>query len=168
VCPKCENDGKYGINLIQLLSTIKADDYSNPLRIGELQIKFRPLSYKEVNEGNLAQFQMQREISAMQAIEDPDARQTKSSEIMKLITKINMRLISSTIESISINNDVVTNSEFIQEFLEHCDRNAYENIRTQVAKIRENSTTKPQKIKCINCSHEYEQALALNITDFFD
>jgi hypothetical protein len=167
-CPKCENEGKYGINLIQLLSTIKADDYSNPLRIGELQIKFRPLSYKEVNDGNLAQFQMQREISAMQAIEDEDTRQAKSSEIMKMITKINMRLISSTIESISINNDVVTNREFIQEFLEHCDRNAYENVRTQVAKIRENSTTKPQKIKCVNCSHEYEQALALNITDFFD
>ena len=53
-----------------------------------------------------------------------------------------------------------------EEFLEKCDRNAYETIRTQVSKIRENSTTKPQKIKCVNCGHEYEQALALNITDF--
>ena len=167
VCPSCNNEGKYGINLSQLLSTIKADDYSNPLLIGELQVKFKPLSYKEVNQGNLSQFHMQREINAMQSIEDEDARQAKSSEIMKSITKINMNLISGTIESISIQAEVVTNSEFIMEFLEKCDRNAYETIRTQVSKIRENSTTKPQKIKCVNCGHEYEQALALNITDFF-
>jgi hypothetical protein len=167
-CPKCENEGKYGINLSQLLATIKADDYSNPLIIGELQVRFRPLSYKEVNDANLAQFQMQREIATMQGIEDENARQAKTSEIMKMITKVNMGLVNHTIESIAIHDQVVTDRNFIQEFLEHCDRNAYENIRLQVSKIRENSTTKPQKIRCVNCSHEYEQALALNVTDFFE
>lgn len=166
-CPSCENKGKYGVNLIRLLSTITSDDYNNPLVMGEVSVRFRPLSYKEVNDNNLLQFNLQREITAMQAIEDETARQEKSNEIMKIITKTNMDLITSTIESISVPSEVVTDRDFIHEFLEKCDRNTFESIRLYVSKIRTDATTKPQRIRCVNCSHEYDQELALNVADFF-
>jgi hypothetical protein len=168
-CPACENEGKFGINLSYLLSTIKADNYDNILHAGELQVRFRPLSYKEVNEGNMAQFLMQRKIREMQAMEnlDDEARNKKSSDLMVEIQKINADLISKTIESISVESTVVTNKEHISEFIDKCDRNTYEAIRTHVSTVRTNSTIKPQEIKCVNCGHEYNQELALNITDFF-
>ena len=166
-CPSCKNEGKYGVNLIQILSTIKGDDYSKLLEFGDLKIKFRPLSYKEVNKGNLIQFEMQREIAALEAIEDPQVRQTKSSETIKKLSSMNMEVIASTIDSIILPDQIVTNPEFITEFLTQCDRNIYESIRNTISKLRENSQTKPQKIRCVNCSHEYEQSLALNVSDFF-
>ena len=169
-CPKCENEGEFKINLSYLLSTIKADNYDNVLHVGELQIKFKPLSYKEVNEGNTAQFLMQRQIREMQVMDETDieARNKRSSELMKDIQKINADLICKTIESISVETMVVTNRDHINEFIDKCDRNTFESIRTHVSTVRENSTIKPQKIKCVNCSHEYNQELALNITDFFE
>jgi len=167
--PSCENEGEYKVNLSYLLTTIKSDDYNNILHVGELQVKFKPLSYKEVNNGNMGQLLMQRQIREMQAMDDADeeSRNKRSSELMKAIQKINSELICNTVESISVESTVVTNREHITEFIEKCDRNTYEAIRTHVSTIRTNSTIKPQQIKCVNCSHEYNQELALNISDFF-
>jgi len=169
VCEKCENDGKYGVNLIGLLSTITADDYNNPLLMGELKINFKPLTYRDINTGNLGQFEMQREIIALQAMEDEVTRTEKSAVTMQKLTKMNMELIANTVYSITIpTGEEVTNREHINEYLESCDRATYEAVRQHAIKLREASTTKPMKIKCVNCSHEYEQTLSLNITDFFE
>ena len=168
-CPSCEEESKYGINLAYLLGTIKSANYSEPLVIGELSIKFKPLTYKEANAGNMSQFLLQRQIREIQMMPDADEeiRNKKSSELMKVIQKVNMDLISNTIESISVGDEVVNNREYLHEFLEKCDRNSFEKIRTFVTNIRLESTIKPQKLKCVSCSHEYSQELALNITDFF-
>ena len=169
ICEKCENDGKYGVNLISLLSTITADDYNTPLPMGELKIKFRPLTYRDVNAGNLGQFEMQREIVALQAMEDDTARAEKSAITMQKLTKMNMELIATTVESIiTPTGEEVVDRNHLNEFMQSCDRTTYETIRKHAVKLREASSTKPLKIKCVNCSHEYEQSLSLNITDFFE
>jgi hypothetical protein len=169
-CPSCTEESKYGINLASLLGTIKSDDYDNPLVIGELQIKFKPLTYKEANAGNMSQFLMQRQVREFQLVtdEDEEARNKKSSELMKVIQKLNIDLIANTVESISVGDEKVNNREHLHEFIEKCDRNAFEKIRTHVTNIRQSSTIQPQKLRCVSCSHEYTQELALNITDFFE
>jgi len=166
-CPACKEESKYNINLGALLGSIKASDYSGILHVNELVLHFKPLSYKEVNTGNMGQFIMQREIAAMQEIEDDTAKSAKSSEIMKKLTQMNIELIGSVIESIDLPDQNVTNREHINEFLTGCDKKTYEKIREHVLSLRESSNIKPQKIKCVSCSHDYEQTLLLNVSDFF-
>lgn len=169
LCEKCENDGKYGVNLIGMLSSISADDYNRPLLMGELKINFKPLSYRDVNAGNLSQFEMQREIIALQSMEDNNERTEKSAATMQKLTKINMELIANTVRSVTTpSGEEVVDRNHINEYLEGCDRATYEAIRQHAIKLREASSTKPMKIKCVNCSHEYEQSLSLNISDFFE
>ena len=166
-CPSCKEEGKYNINLGYLLSGLKPTDYNQPLVLGELIFKFKPLSYIKVNEGNMAQFTIQQEIVKMQEMTDNDARGKYGSEIMKKLTRMNMELITAVVESITVPGDVVTDREHILEFLSSCDKTSYEAIREYVTKLRDNSTIKPQKIKCVSCEHEYEQSLSLNVSDFF-
>jgi bacterioferritin-associated ferredoxin len=152
-----------------MLSTISADEYNVPMAIGELKIKFRPLNYRDVNTGNLGQFEMQREIIALQSMEDETARTEKSALTMQKLTKMNMDLIANTVESIIIpTGEEVSDRGYLNEFLQSCDRTTYEAIRQHAVKLREAASTKPLKIKCVNCSHEYEQSLSLNVTDFFE
>jgi len=169
LCEKCEKEGKYGVNLIGMLSTISAEGYSNPLPMGELKINFKPLTYRDINMGNLSQFELQREVMVLQEMEDETARAEKSAVTMQKLTKMNMELIASTVHSITTPTDEeVVNRDHINEYLQSCDRNTYEAIRQHAVKLREAASTKPMKIKCVNCSHEYEQSLSLNITDFFE
>ena len=166
-CPKCEEESKYNVNLGFLLGSIKASDYNEVFPMGELTLKFKPLNYTQVNDGNMGQFLIQREINSLEGITDSTERSKVSGEIMKKLTQMNMELISSVIESITIPNEVVTNREFISEFLSGCDRATYEKIRQHVLKLRDSSNIKPQHIKCVSCSHEYDQSLVLNVSDFF-
>lgn len=167
-CTSCEETSKYGLNLVQMLSTIDASGYTEELQIGELKFKFRPLTYKQVNKGNLNQFELQREIAQLQAIEDDNERAKKSIETMTKLTNMNIELLSNAIASIELPNESVTNSQYIDEYLRGCDKNTHETIRKHVVKIREMTQIKPFKIKCIHCSHEYDQTLGLNISDFFE
>jgi len=168
-CPSCKVESKYGINLIGLLSNMKQGDYDSLFPIGELKIKFSPLSYTHINKGNLLQFDLQRNITELQQMEDGDEKNTKSNKLMLEISKENTKMMVNSIEYILIpSGEQITNTEFIMEFLNNCDKKTNETIRLQISKLRENSVIKPQKIKCIECSNEYEQPIILNVTDFFD
>jgi len=167
-CPKCEETSKYGVNLIGLLSNIKADGYEETMKLGDLEIKFKPLTYREVNTGNLAQFEIKREINAIQTTEDDDAKSKMSSATMKKLTEMNIEIVTNTIASIKSPTALVDNKEFISEFLHGCDKNMFNAIRDAVVRLREGSSIKPMKIKCVSCGHDYEQSLALNVSDFFE
>jgi hypothetical protein len=167
VCPACEEVSKYGVNLVGLLNDIKGDAYLETLKLGELVFHFKPLSYREVNQGNLGQFELQREIAQLESIEDDVERTKKSNETMKKLTEMNIGFMANTISKIDLPNESVTENEFIVEYLHGCDRASYDAIRTQIVKMRESVNIKPLKIKCVACNNEYNQPLALNVTDFF-
>jgi hypothetical protein len=154
--------------LIGLLANIKADGYEETMKLGDLEINFKPLTYREVNTGNLAQFEIKREINTIQSTEDDDIKSKMSSATMKKLTEMNIEIVTNTIASIKSPSALVDNKEFISEFLHGCDKNTFNAIRDNVVRLREGSSIKPMKIKCVSCSNEYEQALALNVSDFFE
>ena len=167
-CPKCEEESKYGVNLIGLLGKMSVGNYDNMLNSGELKIKLKPMNYTDINQGNLAQFEMQRDISSIESIVDQDERNEKSRTTMLKISKMNIDMMMNSIEFIMIpTGEQVIDKAFIGEFLENCDRNVHDLIRKSITSLRENTIIKPQQIKCIHCTYDYDQPLILNVTDFF-
>ena len=103
----------------------------------------------------------------MDKITDENARQTQSSLIMQKLNNLSMELIAEAIESITTPIGIVTEKEYILDFLKNCDRKAFEQLRNTAVKLRESSQLKPLDVKCIHCQHEYQQKLTLNVSDFF-
>ena len=167
-CPKCAEESEYKINLGGLLTGLKSADYSQVMELADLKIKFKPLTYKEMNEVSLAQFEMQRAFGNINAIEDIDEKIKRSKEALAAVTEVSMKALAKTIHSIIIpSGEEVTQTEFIHDFLENCSKTMYESIRDYNTKLREQSGIKPLKIKCVHCEYEYDQTLTLNVTDFF-
>jgi hypothetical protein len=73
-----------------------------------------------------------------------------------------------SIASIRTPQALVTEPEFIQEFLNNCDRNLFSKIRDRVIELRVASDLKPIKITCTNCANEYEQSMNLDQASFFE
>lgn len=167
VCPKCSNEGKYGLNLAGVLSTLKSPDYSKELVLGDLSFKFRPLTYKEVNEAGIAQFEVQRMFEAISNATDDQERAKLGEVALKGVTDLTMRLVCKSIEYIKTPNTAVTEKEFILDFLQNCDKNIYIEARDYNGKLRATSELKPLDIKCVECSNEYTQPFTLNTSDFF-
>jgi len=168
VCPKCNEDAKYGVNLASLLTTLKSGDYDKELTINDLVFKFRPLSFKEMNKASLSQFELQRMFTIIDSLDTIEEKNQKSKEALAAITETTMQVLSSTIEYIKTPTAFVDNNEFILDFLRNCDKNVYTQIRDYNGTLKQQSEVKPMKVKCIHCSHEYEQQFTLNTSDFFE
>lgn len=167
VCPSCNEEGKYGLNLTGMLNGITPGDYDTEFKINDLAIKFRPLNYKEMNEASLGQFEIQRVFASIDDETNEDVRKEKSQAALKRITNLTITLLTGAIEYIQTPSVRVTEKEFILDFLNNCDKNIYMAIRDYNAELRSSTEIKPLKIKCVNCSHQYDQPFTLNSSDFF-
>lgn len=167
-CPSCKETATYQINLIGVLSSLQPGEYDTPMEIGDLKIKFKPLTYQEINEGATAQFEVQRVFVNLNNIEDDEERNATSHHALEKITRITMELISNSIEYIETPGTKVTEREFIFDFLQHCDRKIYIEIRDYNTMLRQSTEVKPLDMQCSNCEFEYKQQFTLNPADFFE
>ena len=166
-CPQCQNVADFTLNLPGILSSLKAGEYSKELEINELKVKFRPLTYKEMNEAALAQFEINKANTLIQTDISEEQKQQILEEALREITNQTMTLLSKSIEYIKTPTSIVDNKEYILDFIKNCDKNIYVTLRDYSAKLRSESELKPLDIKCENCSNEYTQPYTLNISDFF-
>ena len=167
VCPKCANEGTYGVNLVAVLSTMRAPDYSKPLEVSDLQIKFKALTYKEINQAGMEQIEVQRIFAAIENAKDEQERIKLGEQALKGITDLTMRLLTKAIEFIQTPNATVTEKEYILDFLKNCDKNMYVKIRDFNTELKAQTEIKPLDIKCVECNNEYKQQFTLNPSDFF-
>jgi len=167
MCPSCEDISTYGVNLVAILSTLKSGDYASEFSVRDFQVKFRPLTFKELNEVSLKQFELQKLISSIETVEDAEEREKLGFQTLEKVTMVTMELIAASIEYIKTENLMVEEQEFILDFLKNCDRNIYGAIRDHNTKLKSATDIKPLQITCPSCSHEYEQAFTMNPADFF-
>jgi hypothetical protein len=166
-CPSCGETSKYDVNLTGLLAGFKPADYSKLLEINDLKIKFKPLSYKSVNEAGTKQFEVQYQLNSVQNMPEGDERDKMSSELIKTMNFLAMSLVLDTIEYVKTPEATVLEPEYIREFLENCDIKTYETIRQYTLDLKRSSETKPLQFKCIHCGFDYEQPFNINVSDFF-
>lgn len=166
-CPACSNEATYGLNLAAILDQMKQGDYDSELSVNDLKIKFRPLTYKEMNEAAMDQFRIQRTFGNLDSIEDEDERTKKTQEAVRAITEVTMKIISNTIEYVDTPEMRVEEKQYIDDFLHNCDGSVYIAIRDHNAKLKNSTELKPLDIKCDNCGNEYQQPYTLNASDFF-
>lgn len=166
-CPKCSEEATYNINLVSLLSQIQPPDYDTPLKINDLELKFRPLTYKEMNEVNLNQFEVQRFFMDIENTQDEQQKVQKSQEALKMITELTMKVITKTIEYIQTPETKVSEPDYLLDYLRNCDKATYTKIRDYNAELKNSTTIKPLKVICPECSNNYEQSVVINATDFF-
>lgn len=167
-CPSCSEEASYSINLVGLLGKLEVGNYDEPVVINELSFKFKPFSYKKVNNINMVQFEIEQSIGKLETITDPIERQTQSGLAMQKLNNLSIELISESVDYISTPTSVVSEKEYILDFLQNCDRKIFEQLRNTAVKLREISQLKPLDVKCIHCSHDYKQKLTLNVSDFFE
>lgn len=166
-CPSCSESGTYGINLVQLLAKQVDVNYEEPLRVRELEIKFRPLTFTEINKNQLDQFEIQSAIANLENYENTPEQQKQMADTMSKMNRMVMHTISSTIEWIRTPESTVYEREFIMEFMESCDKQTSDAIRDRSIKLKETNEIPPINLKCMNCQHEYPQKVILNSSDFF-
>ena len=167
-CPQCQTTSERTIDLRTMLDALRAPDYAARINHGDLEIYFRPLNYKNLNDNSQLQFEQQK---LLQIIPDSTISESDKMDALtkafKQLTEITIKSLSISITTIKTPQALVTEQPYIEEFLKNCDRDLFNQIRDHVLKLREQSELQPLKLKCDSCNNEYEQALTLDMASFF-
>lgn len=166
-CPACKTENKFACNLVGLLNQPTTHNYNKTLTLRDLEISFRPLTYEESNKNSMVQYELEKAYAIIQTWENADDIATETKKIMARLNDAMIDTIAHTVNYIRTPDTTVNDKSFIKEFLLNCDKITHNKIIEHSLELRNSSKFKPFSLKCMNCNHEYQQDLVINITDFF-
>jgi hypothetical protein len=167
-CPSCNTPDEITVDLRSVNDGLRIGNYKQSLALGDLEIFFKPICYKDINDNNQLQFEQQQGLRVLN--DDSVDEKTKAEQLTKSIAAINeltLRTITQSIAAVKTPADTVTEPEFINEFLKNCDRAVFNRLRDHAIELRQNSEIQPLDIKCNHCNHEYKQPFTLDMSSFF-
>jgi hypothetical protein len=167
-CPACKKDADRALDLRSVLDSINHSDYSKTIHSGDMEIYFKPMTYKNMNDNNQLQFENQRLLQILPESEVPDTdKLTALSDALRKITDITVDALSQSIATIKTPQALVSEPEYIKEFLKNCDRKLFNQIRDFIIDLKTRTEMQPIKLECPDCGHTYEQSLTLDMSSFF-
>ena len=167
-CPACNHSSEQTLDLRTVLDSIRIADYSKTVTAGDMEIFFKPLTYKHLNNNNLMQYENQKLLQMLPDSEIPDAEKMLAlSDALKKITDITVIALSQSIAAVKTPQATVYEPEFIEEMLKNCDSKLFNQIRDFILDLKASSEMQPLKLICSECNHEYEQNITLDMASFF-
>lgn len=167
-CPNCNDESERTLDLRNVLDAIKPADYKKHITHGDMEIYFRPITYHDMNQNNAAQMENQKILQMLPESEVPDADKVSAlGDALKRITKMSLLALTQSISAIKTPAALVTEPQFIEEFLSNCEKSLFDRIRDHVITTKAAGEIQPLKIVCQACKHEYEQPVTLDMASFF-
>lgn len=167
-CPACGNTAERTIDLRTVLDSIRTADYSKSIVAGDMEIFFKPLTYKHLNNNNQMQYENQKLLQMLPDAGIPEEeKMTALSNALKKITDITVVALAQSISAVKTPQALVSEPEYIEEMLKNCDSKLFNRIRDFILDLKASSEMQPLKLVCDNCNHNYEQSITLDMASFF-
>jgi uncharacterized protein with PIN domain len=167
-CPKCNHECEHTVDLRGILDRVRAPDYNQSLQSGDMEIFFRPMNYKNINDNNALQYENQK---LLQLLPDSEIEENEKisalSAALKRITDITVKALAQSIAAIKTPQALVSEPEYIEELLKNCDRSLFNRIRDHIVELKSQAEMPPIALTCPECNNQYEQAVTLDMTSFF-
>jgi len=146
--PVLGEEREFRVDLRQVLNKLVTPEYENKLKIGDINVELRPLSYKEFTESNLKTFEEQRIFSLVNSEDMDDSEKlNRFSESFKKLTNLTVNMLSKSIAKLQIGDDEVTNSVHIEEFIDNVDKEFFKGITDHLEEQRKKFAIEPIKVQ---------------------
>lgn len=168
-CPNCGHEADHSLDLRTVLDKMKTPDYEKCMTVGDMEMYFKPMSYRNMNQNNKLQFEEQKTLQQIPEMEGDDVKKaaTYSAALIK-ITQLTVKALAQSLASIKTPQAMVAEPKFLEEFLENCDRELFNRIRDHIIEIKSGSELQPLPMECTECKHKFEQPITLDMTSFFE
>jgi len=141
--------------------------YENTVTLDKITIRTQPVTYKVSTDIAIQQYQMNKRLVQLETMEDSDEKQKMINELFVDIGKIQTEFFIANVESIDTGNQVVTEREFIVEFMNNCDKTIYDAIKKQVELNQATWKLPSYEVKCTECNKDNEISITLDQSNFF-
>jgi hypothetical protein len=165
-CDKCSTENEYNLDLAQVIDHYADCNYDNKIVIDSLVIKTRPLTYKQLTEFNIQNFELQQKLSQVDGL-PKDQQQAFINELWKELAATQSLLFLYSVESVETVDSVVSERGFIEEWLENCDKTITDAIKKHFDLNKKKWEMPSFPVKCSNCNAEFKLDIELDQSNFF-
>ena len=167
-CPKCQHEHDISVDLRRVLDGLKTPDYDKSVHHGDLEFYFRPMTYQNLNANNQTQFEQQKLIAMLPDADVPEADKiTAISDALRRITVMTVDALCQSIAAVRTPTALVTETEFIRELMQNCDRKIFNSVRDHIIALKNQAELQPLALTCPECKNAYDQSFTLDMTSFF-
>ena len=165
--PDCESENDYDVNLGTVIDHFNSCKYDNVLEIGTLTIRLQPLTYRQTTDFSLRNFKLQQQLANSRALPE-DEQKILIAALFKELSEIQNEVYLESIESIDTGKTVVTEREFIKDWLYNSEKVVFDKIRDRFNKNKNAWKIPNVNVKCGECGKEASLSIDLDQTNFFD
>ena len=166
-CSACGTENEFEIDLTRVVDYFAHCSYDNKVVYKNLVIKTKPLTYKQITDFALRNFQLQQRLNQNIVLTDEEEKKKNFSELFSQLAELQNEIFTEGIEQITVDNTAVNEKEYIREWLANCDRNAYEDIKTTILKNQEIYSSPEHNIECSGCGKAAKITVDLDQASFF-
>ena len=169
-CPACQHTSDQAVDLRSVLDRIRPVDYSQTVKSGDMEIHFRPMTYKNMSDNNKLQYDNQRILQQIPQSETTTDTEKMSalSRALKDVTELTVKALAQSISAVKTPVALVNEPEYIEDLLKNCDSKLFNTIRDHILNTKAQAEIQPLKLKCVECGNEYEQMITLDMSSFFE
>ena len=158
-CPKCGHVQKKTLDLDMVLSNVRrfSDGFNVVELDGDLEVMLHPYDfsqYKKILDIGYKESKSLRALSPDSGVSD-DERLAVFSKMYKEMSTLNRDILMSSIASVSLAGNIVTEPQFITEFFMEIDRESSAKIKEKVDDMNNHGVQSKLDTKCQNCQHEH-------------
>ena len=167
-CPHCGEEHSYSMDLRHLMGSIKFPDYDTPAEMHGLTVKFRPSTYKELTDLNLANYEISRTAMAVEEADEETKRNALTASLNKVVGLSQAMLARST-ESITEDETgtVITDQAYIREFYSQIDARLFNKLQEILTEKTKDSSLKPVPVNCQSCDAKIDLTIMFDYSSFF-
>jgi hypothetical protein len=167
ICKECGTENSYDINLNAIIDYFSNCKYENTIVMQELTVVTRPLTYKQSSNFSIKNFETQQKLKQLVSMEDEHERKIAMDSLFAEVAGLRNEVLTLAIESVSTGSAVVTERQFIREWLDNADTAVVQVIFDHVEANKDRWATPKQHVKCTNCEHEQDLVVDLDQSNFF-
>jgi len=172
--PGTGEDRKFDVDLRQMLNKLVTPVFNDHLTLGDINVKLKPLTYREFTDSNLKTFEEQRMFSLVNDDDmDDSVKLERFTTSFKKLTNLTINMLCKSIESLTIDDNVVTNQAHIEEFIDNVDKEFFKGITDHLDLQRQQFAIEPLKVRSTEedieagAPAEYEIPITFDQSNFF-
>lgn len=171
ICGNCQAENDYEVDLNKTVDYFQSCEYENTVHLKDLTIKLKPLSYRQITDFALRNFQVSQQaqqILRIPEVDQTDDHRTKLRELYSQLAAIQNDIYMASVENVETTTVNVTEQRFILEWLKNCDKEVFDKIRDLSENNIETWSMPKTDATCTACQHQFKLAVELDQSNFFE
>ena len=167
-CPECSSTHEYDVDLNFIVEFYNNCKYNGTLKLGDLVVKTKPLTYKQATDIAIKAFKLRQQLGQIQFLETEDEKSAAIAKLFDELSAVQNEMYLHSVEQVEMGDTIVTEQEFIIDWLKNCEKSEYDIIKDHIEKNRTEWDLPSFPVQCTDCTAESKIFIELDQSNFFE